>query len=86
MDASKIPFEEGKSPLDTILHLMGDISMAEFARRLGVNERTVRMWRKGKHPASFTLAQLKVLGRELDRAGLTIYDLPDSFAPYTKNA
>jgi transcriptional regulator with XRE-family HTH domain len=82
MNAGKIPLEEGKSPLDTLLKLLGNISMAEFARRLGVNEKTVRLWRQGKHPATFTLPQLKILKRELEAVGLSLEDLPDSFAPY----
>jgi hypothetical protein len=82
MDVGKIPLEEGKSPLDTLLRMLGDISMAEFARRLGVNEKTVRLWRKGVHPATFTLPQLKILKNELEAVGLSLEDLPDSFAPY----
>jgi transcriptional regulator with XRE-family HTH domain len=82
MNGGKIPLEEGKSPLDTLLKLLGDISMAEFARRLGVNEKTVRQWRKGVSAATFTLPQLKILKRELEAVGLSVEDLPDSFAPY----
>jgi transcriptional regulator with XRE-family HTH domain len=82
MDTGKIPLEEGKSPLDTLLKMLGDISMAEFARRLGVNEKTVRLWRKGSRSATFTLPQLKILKNELEAVGLSLEDLPDSFAPY----
>lgn len=86
MDSVRIPLEEGKSPLDTLLQLLGGISMAEFARRLRLNESTVRKWRKGLHPATFTLSQLKLLAQELESVGLSVNDLPDSFAPHTKNA
>lgn len=60
--------------------------MAEFARRLRLNESTVRKWRKGINPATFTLPQMKILKRELEAVGLSLDDLPDSFAPYQKNA
>lgn len=80
MVSSKLATKEGESPLDALIRLMGCTGREDFARRIGVSERTVRRWVKGT-PATFTIPQIKALKRELDSIGFTIEDLPDSFEP-----
>jgi transcriptional regulator with XRE-family HTH domain len=85
MVSVKLSTQEGESPLDALIKLLGCSSREDFARRIGVSERTVRRWVKGT-PATFTLAQMKALKRELDSIGFMIEDLPDSFAPTKESA
>jgi transcriptional regulator with XRE-family HTH domain len=80
MVSGKLATQEGESPLDALIKLLGCSSREDFARRIGVSERTVRRWVKGK-PATFTIPQIKALKRELDSIGFMLEDLPDSFAP-----
>jgi transcriptional regulator with XRE-family HTH domain len=80
MVSDKLSTKEGESPLDPLIRLLGCSGREEFARRIGVSERTVRRWVKGT-PATFTVPQMKALNRELDSIGFTLEDLPDSFSP-----
>lgn len=54
------------------------LTQAELARRIGVSDRAVRAWEKGEYPPMLTIAQLRLLCREL---GVTFEELPDDFGP-----
>ncbi|MFX3643334.1 MAG: helix-turn-helix domain-containing protein [Candidatus Pristimantibacillus sp.] len=45
--------QRGRCRLD---ELLGDLSPAEFARRMGVNESTVSRWRRGERLMSYESA------------------------------
>lgn len=67
--------------LKTIRKLLGGISQEEFARRIGVSVNTVNRWEKGKHPATLTIRQAKLLDQELRTIGLSLQDIPDTLGP-----
>lgn len=85
MNPKEVKQERGESPLVPILERMGGISMAEFARRIGCNQDTVRAWVKGRRRTpSLTIPQFKRLMAELEAADIALEDFPDSFDE-TKN-
>lgn len=53
----------------------------QFASRIGVTSMTVSRWERGVAPPTLTIPQAKALSRELRKIGMTIENLPDSFAP-----
>lgn len=70
----------GESPLMPILERMGGLSMAEFARRIGCNQDTIRAWVKGRRKTpSFTIPQWKALMAELEAANIPLSEFPDDF-------
>lgn len=81
MSEGKIQLIEGESPLDAVLSILG-WTQKEFSKRIGPDPSTLRRWKKGESEASLTLPQIKELDKALREKGLTIQDLPDSFAPY----
>lgn len=72
--------EEGESPLKKIRELLG-VSQEEFGRRIGVTGQTVSRWERGIWPATFTLAQIRALRREIKALGLDLDDIPDDLGP-----
>ena len=85
MDSGKIPLVEGESPLDGLLQALG-MNQAEFCAAVGVSPSTPSRWKgvgeKKPTDATFTIPQLKRLKKLLEAKGLSVDDLPDSFAPY----
>jgi transcriptional regulator with XRE-family HTH domain len=87
MNQGKVPLVEGESPLDSLLQILG-MTQAEFCVYMGISPSTPSRWKgiAGKPPteAKFSIVQLKRLSVLLDNKGLSVEDLPDSFAPYKR--
>lgn len=54
-----------------------DMTQEEFAREFGVSRNTVNRSEMGMHKMRFTVSQVKKLFTLLDRANISVYDLPD---------
>lgn len=53
------------------------MTQEEFAREFGVSRNTVTRSETGVHKMRFTVSQVKKLFTLLDRANISVYDLPD---------
>jgi putative transcriptional regulator len=73
--------KELESPL-YMLRRLRRITQKELANELGVTETTVRNWEAGRSEPSLTIPQTKKLCKVL---GITLDELPDSFAPQPIN-
>lgn len=70
------------SPLAMLRKIRGDITQAELADALGVERNTVVRWENGRSVPKLEPWQTKKLCKIL---GITIDELPDSFAPQPIN-
>lgn len=71
------------SPLKTIRKLL-NLTQKEFAHRIDSDQNVVSRWERGVYEATFTIAQVKAMDELLAEASLTWQDVPNSFAPYSK--
>jgi transcriptional regulator with XRE-family HTH domain len=63
-----------------ILDKLGGLSMAAFARKVGLDKDTVRDWVSGRTKTpKLTIPQVKNLVKVLNDAGVSLDDFPDSF-------
>ena len=72
----------GESPLKAIREAL-DYTQEQFAVRIGVTGTTVSRWERGAAPTTLTLPQIKAFSMELKKIGMTVDNLPDTFAPST---
>ncbi len=53
------------------------ITQEDLASKLGVSERTISRAETGARVVKFSISQFKVLMALFDKAGISLYDLPD---------
>jgi hypothetical protein len=70
--------------LTTFLERLGINSPSAFSRRIDCSERTMYNWRtEGKEPR-LTIRQFKKLMALVEKADMTLDDVPDNFYPEEK--
>jgi len=85
MNEKKFKFVKNGKPTLKQLREALKCSQEEFARRIGVSLRTATRWEKGDSVPTFTIPQMKNLMREIEKLGLSVYDLPDDFSSPPSN-
>ena len=78
-------YREGESPLKSIREALG-CTQEQFAARIGVTSMTISRWERGAAPTTLTLPQIKAFSGELKKIGMTVDNLPDTFAPSTSGS
>jgi transcriptional regulator with XRE-family HTH domain len=72
----KVKLISGENALKQIRQALG-MSQRQFAQAIGATHYSIHRWEHGQTKAVFSIPQIKALAREMEKIGLTIYDLPD---------
>jgi len=79
MKSKRNGIDPQKTVIKSIRESVG-LTQEQFAKRLGVSERSVRRWETGEREPLLTFAQSRILVQIIEEAGLKVDDLPEELS------